>query len=79
MGTLSLLSILHELNETDGRRKLERRETIFRRLIRDRPDILEGFRGELGASHEMHRLGASNAPRAFGIGDSKEFRVVGLL
>jgi hypothetical protein len=72
------LSILHELNETNGRRKLQSVQGIFRRLVADSPDILEGFHGELGAGKELHRLGASNTPRALRVGGAKEFRVVGL-
>jgi len=74
--TLSLLSILQQLNEPDGYRKLGRVEKVGGRLIRQSPYTFQGFYGKFRPSKELDGFCTSNATGSLRVGGRKQAGII---
>jgi hypothetical protein len=78
VGSLSLLSILCQLNESHSHSKFGGIQRASRWLIGNGPDVLQDFDWQLGSGKELNRFGASNVAISLDIGGSKETSIIGL-
>lgn len=71
-GSISLGSILQQLNESDSDGELLHIQRVGGRLIRKSPHVLQGFNGELAPGKKRHTLGTTDAARTLRIGGSEK-------
>jgi hypothetical protein len=75
-GSISLGSILQQLNESDSDSKLLHIQRVGGWLIRKSPHILQGFNGELAPRQKRHTLGTTDAARTLRIGGSEKTLII---